>query len=180
MFAGEPSPKQVTSIMRDIAEALEVMHAEGYAHRDIKLENVMLDDGYPQRAFLADFGFTNQVAPGKKNLDKEGICGTPGYIDPHFVKTGISGPKTDVYSYGALLYTVLAGKYANPNPNEWSPNITHEDWSDLETRLTWRSVKPSNIEEIVNILKACMKEAPEYRPDMETVRKRMDNLLAAM
>ena len=179
-LVGKTSPKKVMRIMRDTAEALEGMHAKGYVHRDLRPENVMLDDGNPQRGFLMDYGFTNKIAPGKKNLDEEPVCGTNGYIDPHFVKTKISGPKTDVYSYGAMLYTVLARSYANPNPNERSPNITHKDWSALETRLESMGVKPSNIEEIVNILEGCMKDKLEDRPDMETVRERMDKLLAAM
>ena len=82
------------------------LHARGILHRDIKLDNILLDE--KQDPTICDFGVS------RKMKDREVIneqCGTPAYIAPEIIQeTGYSGLKADVWSMGVMLYAMLIGK----------------------------------------------------------------------
>lgn len=96
-------------IFKKILEGLEACHQAGVAHRDMKMDNVMLDDDYNPK--IADFGFA-ALLQGK---DGDGILRTPlgtvEYMAPEIL-TGkaYEGTKVDVYSTGILLFTLITGK----------------------------------------------------------------------
>ncbi len=94
-----------------IARALQHAHDHDVVHRDIKPGNVLLtEDGAPK---IADFGLA-KVEDGH-NLSRTGtLMGTPNFMSPEQVspQMGEVGPRTDVYSLGALLYRMLTGRVA--------------------------------------------------------------------
>jgi 5'-AMP-activated protein kinase catalytic alpha subunit len=88
-----------------IAVAVRYCHKNSIIHRDIKLDNVLLDDDDVCK--LCDFGVSRSLLPHKIVQEQ---CGTPAYLAPEIVKDeGYSGFKADVWSLGVLLYVLVSG-----------------------------------------------------------------------
>jgi serine/threonine protein kinase/Flp pilus assembly protein TadD len=103
-------PDEAARLVGEVADALEYAHREGVIHRDIKPDNIMLDD---RHALVMDFGIARAVADGASvNLTGTGLLvGTPTYMSPEQVTgdAAIDG-RSDIYSLGCVLYEMLAGK----------------------------------------------------------------------
>jgi hypothetical protein len=117
---GEPmSLPQIADVVRQLAGALASMHAIGFAHGDVKPNNVILDRAL-DRAVLIDFGFPLPVGTtGSPASDRTGrsspiVGGTPGFSAPEqFVAAAvpsIASPALDVYSLAAVAYAMLTGE----------------------------------------------------------------------
>lgn len=98
-------------IFTQLLGAVCYLHKNGCCHRDLKLENVLLDKKLNVK--LSDFGFTRElpfVQHGAKSLLSE-YCGTGAYMAPEIVKrTPYSGIKIDIWALGVILYTMLTGE----------------------------------------------------------------------
>ncbi|PWA48589.1 jacalin-like lectin domain-containing protein [Artemisia annua] len=80
-------------------------------HRDIKSSNILLNDTFEAR--ISDFGLS-KIGPSnvKFTFLPTSACGTYGYIDPQYEKTGILTKESDVYSFGIVLFEILCGRLA--------------------------------------------------------------------
>jgi len=96
-------------LAREVASALDYAHRQGVIHRDVKPENVLIQDG---TALVTDFGIALAVSnAGGSRLTETGLSlGTPYYMSPEQA-TGDRAldARTDVYSLGAMLYEMLTG-----------------------------------------------------------------------
>lgn len=106
-LTGKFSEKLARCYFKQLVEALEFMHGKGFAHRDIKAENLLLDENYKLK--LADFGFSARLS-GK---DGEGTLrtykGTTGYMAPEIhLGQKYSGQKVDLFAAGVLLFIMVA------------------------------------------------------------------------
>ncbi len=99
--------KQSIEIGIQVAEALAAAHEKGIVHRDIKPENVMLrKDGLVQ---IMDFGLAK--LQGASRLTREGnMVGTIGYMSPEQVQGFNVDHRTDIFSFGVLLYELISGQ----------------------------------------------------------------------
>jgi serine/threonine-protein kinase len=98
------------SIMRQVAAALQRAGELGVIHRDVKPENILLTRR--GEAKVADFGLSRCFAPDRQSptLTQSGVAmGTPLYMSPEQVEGKAIDPRTDIYSFGATCYHMLAG-----------------------------------------------------------------------
>ena len=110
----------------DIREGLEYIHAQGVVHRDVKLENVLIDsDGH---AVLSDFGVSRIFDDRLRNelmvtttfiagetTGTQPVMGTYWYLAPEIRKGGEATPASDWYALGVLMYRLLTGMWYEPN-----------------------------------------------------------------
>ena len=107
---GSLSSADARRILAELADALDWAHRHGVVHRDIKPSNILLDDE-SGRAILADFGIS-KLTGGSDSLTVTGlVVGSPQYMSPEqAIASGDVDERSDLYSLGAVAYTMLAGR----------------------------------------------------------------------
>ncbi|MBI3725469.1 protein kinase [bacterium] len=97
-------------VLRDVARAVHYAHEQGVIHRDLKPANIMLDER--DRPYVMDFGLA-RIRESRSGLTRTGAAiGTPAYMPPEQAeaKEVEADERADVYSLGATLYYILAGR----------------------------------------------------------------------
>jgi len=102
--------RDVAELCRKLALALHHAHEMGIVHRDIKPANVMIDNKWEPH--LMDFGLAKRDASDITLTVDGQIMGTPAYMSPEQARGDIDaiGPRSDVYSLGAILFELLTGE----------------------------------------------------------------------
>lgn len=107
---GPLPPREAAETTRKIAEAIAYAHRQNVIHRDLKPANILIDsDGQPK---ITDFGLAKKTE-SEDGLTATGqILGTPSYMPPEQAagQSDLVGECSDVYSIGAVLYALLAGR----------------------------------------------------------------------
>ncbi|XP_075653465.1 serine/threonine-protein kinase ZRK1-like [Castanea sativa] len=97
-------------IAREIAHAISYLHtafSRPIVHRNIKSGNVLLDQ--LDVAKLTDFSLSISIPEGETHV-KDIVCGTPGFLCPHYMATDYITEKVDVYGFGSCLLELLTGQ----------------------------------------------------------------------
>jgi serine/threonine protein kinase len=105
---GRLSEEIAFKIFSQLVEAVSYCHVNGICHRDIKIDNILLD---PEtfKIHLADFGFATYINPEEKIFD---WCGSPYTVAPEIIKKKpYMGPPVDVWALGSVLFTLICGYY---------------------------------------------------------------------
>lgn len=127
---GRMEENEAAVVIRKLIYALDALHRHGIIHRDIKLENILIEDRMDadgRNAFkIADFGFAKHVTEQDMFQNP---AGTLGYAAPEVLERKEYGPACDIWSAGIVLYTLLAGY--PPFPHKPGIDTSKMDLDDL-------------------------------------------------
>ncbi|CAM6011163.1 unnamed protein product [Sphagnum balticum] len=165
----------------DVAEGLEYLHRHAHptlVHRDIKSSNILFDDD--MQAKIADFGFSKALIADKDSTISNRVCGTPGYVDPCYLKTGRAVDKNDVYSYGVLLLELITGRRALQRKvtlANWCKEFFTNDPSLMavllpkmvDSGIQQSEYSLEQLQSVVKIAKGCLDDNQERRSSMKEV-----------
>jgi len=113
--------KGIIRILGEVASALDYAHDKGVIHRDLKLQNILLDE--KRHAHLSDFGIA-RIIDGTRLTATGQIAGTPMYMSPEQIRGKPVDHRSDIYSFSVMAYLLLTGFY--PFTGEDSLSIIHK------------------------------------------------------
>ncbi|ONK69391.1 uncharacterized protein A4U43_C05F22370 [Asparagus officinalis] len=164
--------EQRLQIALDVSHGIEYLHdgaVPPVVHRDLKSANILLDKS--MRAKVADFGLSKEEVYDGRN---SGLKGTYGYMDPDYMSTNNYTKKSDIYSFGIILFELLT----SINPQQGLMDYINlaaiggegkADWDEIiDSKLSCMS----NIEEIrqlADIAHRCLHKIPRKRPSIADV-----------
>jgi eukaryotic-like serine/threonine-protein kinase len=180
---GPIPPDEALPIAKQIAQALEAAHAQGIVHRDLKPANVKVrDDGTVK---VLDFGLAKAIAadsapavvaaaptitsPAATAMGT--IMGTAAYMSPEQARGRVVDTRSDIWSFGAVLYEILTGRRA----------FDGEDVSDtlanvLKREPDWSALPPDTPPAIERVLRRCLTKDPWLRThDAADIRIDLDD-----
>jgi len=111
---------QLETIIENAAAGLAHLHSRGWIHRDLKPDNFLVDDEGDVR--LIDFNLARRIKKGLAKIlsGKEKIQGTKSYMSPEQIRGQTQEERSDIYSFGCVLYEMLSGRapFTGVNANE--------------------------------------------------------------
>ncbi|MFZ0663155.1 MAG: protein kinase [Acidobacteriaceae bacterium] len=169
---GVPSHRKSVGYAIQIAHALAAAHSKNIAHRDLKPDNIFIThDGQVK---VLDFGLAKAVAsahaqeasptdatmtaPGPAT-DAGTVMGTASYMSPEQVRGGVVDCRTDIFSFGAVLYEMLTGvrAFKRDTAAETMTAVLNDD--PPETLATGRQLPPA----LDRIIRHCLEKSPVQR-----------------
>lgn len=173
------SVPQLVHVFTQIADTLEIVHANGIVHRDLKPDNVFLvnENGDPLFVKLLDFGIAKVLTSGSSHLTEEGmVLGTPHYMAPEQARSETIDSRADIYAYGVMMYRAFTGRL---------PFVADSAIGVMTRHAMDQPEPPSNFMGIDKQLEAlilrCMAKRPDERPQrMAEVSQELRMLLMKM
>ena len=107
---GPFSESHAKIVLEQLLLALDYLHCHKVVHRDIKLDNILINkiEEGELKVIIADFGLALLVQPGIPLFDKSG---TPCYIAPEILRDEGYGTKCDIFSLGSVFFNLVTGAY---------------------------------------------------------------------
>ena len=156
--------REAVRVGREIAEGLAAAHSRGLIHRDIKLSNVWLE-APSARVKILDFGLA-RVSDSKLNLSAAGqVLGTPHFMSPEQAAGMEVDHRTDLYSLGCVIYTMLSGELPFDAPSLMAIlyKLASEEPPPLQSKV------PDLPPALTQLVHALLAKLPGNRPESATI-----------
>lgn len=158
----------ILGVFRQVAEGLHALHQQGFAHADIKPNNILLPHGGGVK--IIDFG---QSCP--LGYVKQRIQGTPDFIAPEQVHRAEIDQRTDVYNLGATMYWVVTGKWFRTVVSVAQPTATRIALQSQRGNDPPHELNPRIPLPLSRLILDCCENAKDRRPrDMREVLSRLE------
>ncbi|XP_039066436.1 LEAF RUST 10 DISEASE-RESISTANCE LOCUS RECEPTOR-LIKE PROTEIN KINASE-like 1.3 [Hibiscus syriacus] len=166
------------SIAVEAALALAYLHASEIIHRDVKSNNILLDNNFHVK--VADFGLS-RLFPNDVTHISTAPQGTPGYVDPEYHQCYQLTEKSDVYSFGVVLIELVSAKQAvDIHRHRHDINLASMAISRIQNQALHELVDPSlgfeddcdlknTVTAVAELAFRCLQQEREMRPSMEEV-----------
>ncbi|KAF4362196.1 hypothetical protein G4B88_009476 [Cannabis sativa] len=175
-------------IARDAARGLAYLHEEmdfQLIFRDFKTSNILLDEDFSAK--LSDFGLARQGPPEGTSHVSTSVVGTVGYAAPEYVQTGKLTAKSDVWSFGVVLYELITGRRAvernlprsEQKLLEWvKPYVSDSKkfYLIIDPRLEGDYCIKS-AQKLASLANKCLLKQPKSRPKMSEVVEILGNII---
>lgn len=151
--------REAAELVAKLGRATHEAHQKGILHRDLKPANVLLgEDGTPK---ITDFGLAKQLDGPSGRTQSGDVLGTPSYMAPEQAggKTNEIGPAADIYSLGAILYELLAGRppFRAATPLDTLLQVIENDPAPI------RLMNPQVDRDLETICLKCLEKDPAHR-----------------
>ena len=163
---GPLEPGRAARTAAQIAAALEVAHAKGLVHRDVKPSNVILTS--EDHVYLTDFGLAKRAdtAAGLTAVDQ--MLGTVDYVAPEQIEGSEPDARGDVYALGCVLFETLMGDA----PFAGQKGGMAKMWAQVNADPpSVRERRPDVSPALEDVIRRAMAKAPEARPSAGAFRK---------
>jgi formylglycine-generating enzyme required for sulfatase activity len=155
----------------ELARGLAAAHRRGVVHCDLKPENAMVtEDGVPK---LVDFGLARVVHEGGDDSEENPMVGTPDYMAPEVWGGRAPSRRSDVYSFGAVLYELVAGTppFASVDTRELGKAVREQPAPSLQDAI------PDLDPRFARLVARCLERDPELRyPSGEELREALEQI----
>jgi serine/threonine-protein kinase len=171
---GQLSVRRVLELGLEVARALAFAHAQGIVHRDVKPQNVLLSgDG---RAKVTDFGIARSLDAVGGNTETGTVLGTSHYIAPEQARGERVDAKTDVYSFGCMLFEMLAGEVPFDGESFLTVAMQHVN----EPPPSVLEQRPDTPLRLAHLIERCLAKDPAERPSMDACVAELHATLAEL
>jgi len=161
--------EKALKIFANLLAAVEGIHVEGIAHRDLKPDNIMVDPVTYETTIL-DFGLS-MLVPSSGLSDN--YCGSPMYMSPEILNRERHDPQvSDIWSLGVILYHMLVGE------SPWSSVESLDELLDLVVFETCVTLPPSLSPEVKNLLGGILVHEPKNRLSLEEIKQKLNAIIS--
>lgn len=153
---GPLPPQRIVALTAQILDALSFVHSGGFIHRDIKPQNILIDDR--GRAKVADLGIARAADSGGMTA-KGSMVGTAQYLSPEQARGEPAVPASDLYSLGVVMYEMATGRPPFTGDNPVAIAMQHVG----ERPLPPSKLRPGLPAELEGIILRALAKAPADR-----------------